>query len=1076
MMTMVSSLPDKEKSREQLLQELALYRSFFSSLQEGAGLGEIVLDPAGRPCDCRYVEVNEAFRRLTGLQAGDSEGRTIQELFPGLSPPWTETCSRVALSGRPARFESESSVRGQWFDIHVCCPGRGKLAVLFSDITERRRMEDDLKAAGERFQSILENAPSAICVARIEPPGEITYLNPKSIAVTGYDPADVPTLQDWYEKAFPDPGYREEVITGLRRDFEDGFRTRRAVYRVACRDGTVKDIQFRASLLPDGSLITFGNDVSELRRMEEELQAEKARARLNLDIAAVMFVALDTAGKVTLINRRGQELLGYTQEELLGRDWFETCIPERLRDEMKGFFRGLLAGQAGPTGYHENPVICKDGTERIVAWNNGVIRGPEGRAAGILGSGEDVTERKRMEEALRESETRFHSMVENALDGIVLTDEQGTVIEWNPAQERITGLRRGDAIGRPLWEVQLQMAAGVPKTAATLDQVKAATLPLLATGRLPPQTQEMERKILRADGEPRTVHSMAFSMKTARGFRLGGIVRDTTDRKRAEEALRASEERFRQYFSLGLVGMAIESPTGGWIEVNDRLCEIYGYPREELMKRHWMEITHPEDLDKDVDQFHRLLRGEISQYAMEKRYLHRSGETIHCMISIGCSRGPGGEVATIFALVMDITQRKKAEEALRQSEERLRSFNERLEQQIAERTAVAEKRTRQLQVLALQLSEAEERERRRISGILHDELQQLLVGAKYKLDLLNRSTRIDEELRQGILRLNSIVDESIRKARNLSHEISPPVLYREGLVGALEWLARRMNTEYGLEVLVQAKDPVRIENEVFRVFLFRAVQELLFNVVKHSGVKEASVLLASPNGRLEIAVADRGRGFDPQALQQAGSPSRGVGLYSIMERISFLGGSLRIESTPRQGSRFVLSVPISETPPASRQGELDFAASHGAAAASPAPGRATHRVLLADDHQVVRQGLVSLLNREADIRVVGEASNGLEVVEMTRRLRPDVVVMDVAMPEMDGFEATRRIRQEMPNVRVIGLSLYEEEGVAERLIRSGAEAYLGKAGPSENLIAAIRGGTGEAAPAGPTGRPPGTGK
>lgn len=114
------------------------------------------------------------------------------------------------------------------------------------------------------------------------------------------------------------------------------------------------------------------------------------------------------------------------------------------------------------------------------------------------------------------------------------------------------------------------------------------------------------------------------------------------------------------------------------------------------------------------------------------------------------------------------------------------------------------------------------------------------------------------------------------------------------------------------------------------------------------------------------------------------------------------------------------------------------------------------RVLLADDHKILRQGLAGLLREEKDIELVGEACDGLMAVEMARRLRPDVVVMDISMPRLNGIEATRIITAEQPDVRVIGLSMYEMADVAIAMRDAGAMTYLTKGCPSADLIAAIR--------------------
>src|SRR4029077_17842489 len=143
------------------------------------------------------------------------------------------------------------------------------------------------------------------------------------------------------------------------------------------------------------------------------------------------------------------------------------------------------------------------------------------------------------------------------------------------------------------------------------------------------------------------------------------LFNDITERKRVEEALRESEERFRRYFDLGLVGMAITSPTKGCLEVNDELCRILGYRREELLRLTWAELTHPDDLAADVANFNRVLAGQIDGYSIDKRWIRKDGRIIASIMAAKCVRRANGTVDYFVGLVQDITERKRAEEEQR---------------------------------------------------------------------------------------------------------------------------------------------------------------------------------------------------------------------------------------------------------------------------------------------------------------------------------------------------------------------------------------------------------------------------
>jgi two-component system CheB/CheR fusion protein len=254
--------------------------------------------------------------------------------------------------------------------------------------------------------------------------------------------------------------------------------------------------------------------------------------------------------------------------------------------------------------------------------------------------------------------------------------------------------------------------------------------------------------------------------------------------------------------------------------------------------------------------------------------------------------------------LQDVTDRKQAEEALR-------SLNEHLEVQVAQRTEDLRHTVRRLRELTLELSQAEDRERRRIADILHEDVQQLLAAAKFHLNLLGPETRSAEESQEIIEQVKQMLRDAIEKSRSLSHELSP-VLYQVELTAILEWLARQMRQRHGLTVRVEVHGRVDSSSEPLKALLYKVAQELLFNVVKHAGVNEARIRVRRLGRRLYLSVVDRGCGFDPQRLEGA----VGFGLLSIRERVGLLGGRMKIKSVPGAGSRVLIAVPDEAPSPA----------------------------------------------------------------------------------------------------------------------------------------------------------------
>ncbi len=261
-------------------------------------------------------------------------------------------------------------------------------------------------------------------------------------------------------------------------------------------------------------------------------------------------------------------------------------------------------------------------------------------------------------------------------------------------------------------------------------------------------------------------------------------------------------------------------------------------------------------------------------------------------------------------------ERQRMEKELRRSEERYRRLADRLERRVEERTsdlrgalAALERRTAQLRSLAAELSQAEERERRRLAQAIHDNLQQLLVAAKLCAKRLTVESD-PEASREIVGQIAQLLTDSIDATRSLTFELSPPVLYDRGLSHALEWLGDWMEAKHGLAVAVNADEQADPGNQDVRILLFQATRELLFNVVKHAHVSRAELRLCQAEDEVRIAVSDQGVGFNPGQNRPGPASSNGFGLFSIRERLELVGGKMEIESTPGSGSRFTLTVSV----------------------------------------------------------------------------------------------------------------------------------------------------------------------
>ncbi len=504
--------------------------------------------------------------------------------------------------------------------------------------------------------------------------------------------------------------------------------------------------------------------------------------------------------------------------------------------------------------------------------------------------------------------------------------------------------------------------------------------------------------------------------------------------RRTQVELETAWVRYFDLYDLAPVGYFTFSEQGLILQANLTAATLLGVSRAALVKEPVSRFVFREDQDVFYRNRKKLFETDAPQ-AYELRLVKGDGAQFWARLETTSAQvASGGVVAR--AVVSDITDRKRAEEERHQRAQELETANASLEESAT-----------QLRRLAAELTQAEERERKQLAKILHDHLQQVLVAVQMKMGLLYGRAQNEENAR-AILEARDLLKGAIRASQSLAADLHPPVLLDGGLMPGLRWLVRRVKEDHGLTVDVTGEDAVNVPEHI-SILLFQAVRELLLNIVKHAGVDQASVDMDQPDaGSLRVVVKDLGGGFAQN------SQTEGFGLFHLRERITFIGGALDVVSAPGQGARVCLTVPFEPT--------------RGLRSASLIPdpvltavpsrgGRlATHHLLVVDDHTIVQQGLIELLGKETDFDVIGAAASGEQAIEAVRSLHPDVVLMDISMPGMNGIEATRIIKAEMPEVRVIGLSIHEDVGMRSRMEQAGAVAYCRKSDPVEELIETIR--------------------
>jgi len=649
----------------------------------------------------------------------------------------------------------------------------------------------------------------------------------------------------------------------------------------------------------------------------------------------------------------------------------------------------------------------------------------------------DAVERARAEASLREREQRLKLALDASAAGVWTWDAQTNHLDWDERVHAHYGLAPGGPRSLDAW------------TSALHEDDRQRVVDHLGHVLSCADDNDWNEtfRIVRPDGTIRWMHGIGRAERDTDGrlTRLAGICLDVTERRRVEEALQArrDEEHDRE------LRLLLETATQGIVSVNahgvivtaNRALEaIFGWGPGELIGRSIEELLPSSIRDMHVQHRSgyfaaprpRLMGGGLDLVGQRK-----DGSTFPIEVSLNHVGTAGGGRAIAF--VTDVTERRRAAAALQ------------------ERTAALEYRTAQLSRLASDLTLAEHHAREQLAKTLHDGLQQLLLVAAVNLDQqVKRDAQLGVASDELVIQARGGLDEAIAAARSLSIELYPPVLQSSGLPAALTWLAEQTRKKYGLDVQISADQAANSARKDIRTLLFESVRELLINAVKHAQADRVAIELAlDPDDALRITVTDEGVGFDPAALFDRANAERvGWGLFSIRERLALLGGRLEIESTPGKGTMFRLIAPrgaardgVAALDPLNRAG--GERTGHDAKSHPSVPAL---RILIVDDHASVRRVFRDLLQERREFAVVGDACNGLEGIAQARALRPDVILMDISMPHMDGIEATRRIRAELPFIQILGLSSQLWMEPIHPIEEAGAAGYFVKGVDMQRLI------------------------
>ncbi len=511
------------------------------------------------------------------------------------------------------------------------------------DVTDRIQAEQERQQMVDRISDAL---------VTISASWRITHVNARAGVLLGYHPSELIGQDVW--TMFPDSGgfgfreaYERCMATQLPELLEEHFAPAKVWYESHIYPS------------PEGLSVYF-RDITERKLGELALRDAKEQAENLINGANVMVVGLNPQGQITIFNKMAQELTGYTLADLAGRDCFEILVPRERYPQVHAEFERLAAG--GLPQPFENTILTATGAERVISWQNSILR-DGANITGTLSFGQDVSLRRKAERELAESKEQFETLANNSLQGIALI-RKGHFMYVNPAYCAITGHNAAELYRLPV--LQAQQWIHPDDRAVSLDRHQPAV-----AGEATPHVNNF--RLLTGQGQWRWIQVATRSISLGGKPALLSMLLDVHDRHLAEEALRTSEERFRSAFDSSGIGMGLNALDGRWLQVNTSLCNIVGYTAEELCQRSFMEITYPDDLALDLSRMDDLLAGRVAHFTLEKRYVRRDGRPVWVNLTVALVRNADARPLYTVAQVENIDLRKTLERELRESQSYLKA-------------------------------------------------------------------------------------------------------------------------------------------------------------------------------------------------------------------------------------------------------------------------------------------------------------------------------------------------------------------------------------------------------------------
>ena len=651
----VRQAASRKQSEIALKESEEKYRGLFEHMMEGFAYCRMLYDEEHHPADFIYLDVNPAFNQITGTTA--VTGKPVTEVYPGIResiPELFEIYSRVSQTGVPESFEIDFVPLKKWLHISVYSPVKEHFVAIFEDITTRKQSEIELRESEEKYRSLTGQVHDGIYIYQ---GNRFVYTNTRVSEISGYSPEELLTMPFI---ALVHPDDKAYIMDIAERRWRGEPTPERYESRIIRKDGIVRNLEIVVATIPyQNGIAALGaaRDITERKQAEESLWESRERYRELVESISDVIFEIDRDGKIIYISPAVKKVLEFEPDEITGKNFIEFIYHED-RGLLAKRFSELSEAIEHPMDYR---VITKSGKTRWVRTRTKPFM-TGGIFCGAKGTLIDITERKRVEEALKESEGRYKALVETSPDMIWQIDPDGTFRYISPQIRSILGYEPGMLIGRNVAE--LIPESGRPYVVAEIARHVTINKPFFT----------VEVPALHKDGRDMVINIRSSPIFDRNGCVVGlqGIARDITDRKRVEEVLRESEEQFRGIFNTVSSGIAIyevrnDGSSGkDYIikDFNKKALEIEGKEKDEVIGRSLSDLRPAIDDYGLIPIFRKVWKTGVPEYFPQKIYID---EKYSSWYENRVFRLHSGEIVAVYD---DISGRKQAEEDLAASEEK----------------------------------------------------------------------------------------------------------------------------------------------------------------------------------------------------------------------------------------------------------------------------------------------------------------------------------------------------------------------------------------------------------------------